>query len=382
MRFLRKIPIRLVLGVALSIVLCRYGYRELSLIQSTQSVVLADPVKVRRLGAHFVVGFTDYDEVRQLSRAGAIGGVFFTARNVRDKNISEVQQMITTLQAERKSFGLPQLIIVCDQEGGIVTRLSPPLEPYESLAAVVHRNSSPRELQNEVVRYARRKGRQLRRVGVNMNLSPVVDLRPSNSTFFIDLHSKIADRAISADPHVVQFVATTYAHELASQGVIPTVKHFPGLSRVTSDTHLQPGRIEASIPTLTRTDWLPFQQVLRSTPAAVMVGHVHLDVVDPKQPASVSAKVVNGIIRGKWQHDGLIITDDMNMAPVSNSSGGIGASSVSALNAGVDLLLISWKPREYYRAMSAVLKADRLGMLDKEALQRSRKRLSRFHMRL
>ena len=127
MRFLRKIPIRLVLGVALSIVLCRYGYRELSLIQSTQSVVLADPVKVRRLGAHFVVGFTDYDEVRQLSRAGAIGGVFFTARNVRDKNISEVQQMITTLQAERKSFGLPQLIIVCDQEGGIVTRLSPPL---------------------------------------------------------------------------------------------------------------------------------------------------------------------------------------------------------------------------------------------------------------
>jgi beta-N-acetylhexosaminidase len=80
-------------------------------------------------------------------------------------------------------------------------------------------------------------------------------------------------------------------------------------------------------------------------------------------------------LRGEWKHEGVLITDDFCMSAVYRSPAGIDNGSVEALNAGVDLILVSWDPDQYYRIMYALLEADREGKLDRDALRRSDKRL-------
>ena len=92
---------------------------------------------------------------------------------------------------------------------------------------------------------------------------------------------------------------------------------------------------------------------------------------------SFSQPVVAGLIRGTWQHDGILVTDDFCMFAVTKSRDGIGGASVAALNAGVDLILVSYDADQYYPVMHALLQADRDGRLRPEALRQSQARLSR-----
>jgi beta-N-acetylhexosaminidase len=110
--------------------------------------------------------------------------------------------------------------------------------------------------------------------------------------------------------------------------------------------------------------------------AFTMLGHVRLTAIDGNRPVSMSAPVIAGLLRGKWKHDGVLITDNFSMLAVYRSSAGIDNGSIEALNAGVDLILISYDPDQYYRVMYALLKADRQGSLDREALRRSDQRLA------
>ena len=87
--------------------------------------------------------------------------------------------------------------------------------------------------------------------------------------------------------------------------------------------------------------------------------------------------MIAGMLRGEWKYDGVLITDNFSMAAVYRSSEGIDNGSIQALNAGVDLILISWDPDQYYPVMYALLKADKQGRLDREVLQRSDQRLAR-----
>lgn len=330
----------------------------------------------RMLGAHFMVGYTDLEALRPLVRQGLIGGIFITQRNVAGRSLAAVQADIAELQALRRTAGLPPLRVATDQEGGGVSRLSPPLPYLPPLAALLS-TYAPEDaaLYAQAEAYGSRQGQALAALGVNINFSPVVDLKVDRAADPLDFHSKIHQRAISADPAITLRVALAYGRGLAQHGVLPTLKHFPGLGRITTDTHHFPATLDTPIATLRQEDWLPFREVARQSSALIMLAHVRLPEVDAHTPVSFSRAVVQDILRGEWQHDGLLITDDLTMAAAYRH--GICTATLKALNAGVDLLLIAYDPDPYYETMSCALAAHAGGRLDEAMLAHSAKRLAR-----
>ena len=315
---------------------------------------------LRQVGAHLVVGYRDLEELRELVRRDAVAGVFITARNVRGRGLERVRRDLQELQALRSARGLPPLIVAADQEGGEVQRLSPPLPVMAALSSLTL--GDPATLDHRVAAYAEHKARWLRHLGVNVNLGPVVDLRRPHGGARVDLHSRISERAISADPETVAQVAGVYSRTLSRHGVRATLKHFPGLGRVAADTHLFAAGLDLSVSTLERSDWLPFRRVATMSPALIMLGHVQLTALDHRYPASSSREVVQ-YLRRAWGFEGLLITDDFCMLPAWRGLGGVGPSAARAVSAGVDLVLVSYDEQQVYLVLDALLKARERGTM-------------------
>lgn len=292
--------------------------------------------------------------------------------NVRGRTLTAIRAEIDALQDLRRRAGLPLLIVAADQEGGSVAHLTPPLTELPSLAALVEAGTDAR-LEARVRAYGETQGRGLAALGVNLNLGPVADLRPLDGGPVFDTHTLIRRRAIAADPVLVNRVIGSYGAALMAQGVRPTLKHFPGLGPVMSDTHHFPARLEKPVELLAASDWQPFRGAAQSG-AAIMLAHVVLPEIDPALPASLSKAVVQGVLRRGWGYQGLLLTDDLTMGAVYRL--GIGNATVAALDAGVDMLLISYDPDQYYRAMHGAADALRRGTLDPAQLAASRRRIA------
>jgi beta-N-acetylhexosaminidase len=340
------------------------------------AVLHADADQLERLGRHLVIGYRDGDELQRLIERRAIAGVFLTARNVQGRDTDAIRRELAALQDIRRQQGLPRLVIATDQEGGGVSRLSPPLTRLPTLSDVIARHPDPDERRKAVAQYATTQARELAGLGVTVNFAPVVDVRHGvvNPD---DRLSRINERAISNDPHVVAAVAETYCAGLWANGVRCTLKHFPGLGRVFQDTHMQAADLTSPVDELARTDWLPFRAPMPGSEPLVMLGHARLTAVDRDRPASFSRAVVHDLLRTDWNHDGVLITDDFSMGAVYYSAEGIGGGSVEALNAGVDLILISYDMDQFYVVMHALIRADRAGTLREDALRQSEGRLSK-----
>jgi beta-N-acetylhexosaminidase len=325
------------------------------------------------IGRHFVVGYENVETIRELVRTGGIGGIFVTQRNVAGRKVAVVAAEIAGLQEVRREAGLPPLVVTTDQEGGPVSRLSPPLPfppPLSTIAAL------PSEQRHDAARrLGVDQGAALRKIGITMDLAPVSDLMPARAGV-IDWNTQIVTRSISRDPEVVAVVAAGFAEGLLAAGVTPTAKHFPGLGRVAVDTHLFSASLAASESDLQTTDWIPFRAVLGIPGAALMLSHVALSEVDAGIPVSQSKRVVTGLLRQQWGFDGIAITDDLTMGAVQHA--GLCTAVERALNAGIDLLLVSWDAGKAYPALRCALDALDARRLNDEMLRRSAERLDRL----
>jgi beta-N-acetylhexosaminidase len=346
---------------------------EFNFILTKQYVLNQDNNRLEQLGQHFIVGYRDFGEVKHLVAKKAIGGVFITKRNIKNKTSEEIQQEIKALQDIRHSQRLPPLWIATDQEGGIVSRLSPPLSQLPQLSKIIDAKKKLEENKDAVVHYAQTQGRELSQLGINLNFAPVVDLNKGIVTPD-DRFSKIYQRAISTDKNVVAKVALWYCKTLERYGVNCTIKHFPGLGRINVDTHVAHAELSTSVDELSRDDWVPFREVMSDSQAFTMLGHAILTEVDANHPVSFSKSVITGIIRNAWNYEGIVITDDFSMQAVFGSNDGVKKATVKALNAGVDLILIAFDKDLYYEAMSALLNAEKTGNLDSEIFEKSRER--------
>jgi beta-N-acetylhexosaminidase len=120
-------------------------------------------------------------------------------------------------------------------------------------------------------------------------------------------------------------------------------------------------------------NWRPFRDVLAGSKAQLMIGHVTLTAVDPDRPASHSKRIVSGIIRQKWNYQGVIITDDLVMGAIYHHN--ICVAVVEALNASVDLLLVAFDGTQFYRIFACASDAFNQGRLDTAQLRASGRRL-------
>ncbi len=344
---------------------------------SRSEILQSDPERLARAGRHIIVGYHSLSDIKQLLEKKAIAGIFITDHNVRSHNAASMKSTIHALQATRKAQGLPPLIIAADQEGGAVSRLSPPLKRQPSLAQAVAKATNDEERKKIVEDYARVQAEELKRIGVTLNFAPVVDLKlnPKNRN---DGETRLRLRAIDSDPYLVSKVAGWYCDVLAASNIMCTLKHFPGLGRVTRDTHVATAEISATEGTLELNDWVPFRRVMAKTNAVTMLGHVRIGVLDKTTPASFSAPVINTLIRGTWAYDGLLVTDDFSMGAVTRSKEGVGGAAVKSLNAGTDFVLVSYIEKHFDAVMSAVLAADAKGELDGKVLDLSRTRIDRI----
>ena len=316
-----------------------------------QNVLQTDAMQAHALGQHFVVGYSSFDEVAALADKGLIAGIYITRHNIEGRTAQALRSEIAALQDRRRSAGLPPLMVAADQEGGIVSHLS------------------------RAEDYGRTHGQELAELGVNQDFAPVLDLRPATSRRRFDFNTLIGERAISGDPATVSEIGLAYVRGLDAFKVGATVKHFPGLGRVGADTHHFSANLDTPLELLDQSDWRPFKDVLTASKAMLMVGHVTLTAVDPDRPASHSAKVIDGIVRRKWNYQGVIITDDLVMGAIYNHN--VCTAVVEALNAGVDLLLVAYDGSQFYRIFACASDALDGGNLDKTVLADSERRLRR-----
>jgi beta-N-acetylhexosaminidase len=338
-----------------------------------KAIVLAETgPEVRALGRHFIVGYTSAGDVEILAARGFIGGVFVTQHNARGKTPAQLHSEIERLQNARRANNLPPLIVATDQEGGYVSRLSPPLERHPMLSTLASLPAG--ELKDAAHALGLAQGRDLAAAGITVNFAPVLDLRPAQPPSLLDRNSQIGRRAISGDAKVVAGAGLGYVQGLHEAGITATLKHFPGLGRAAGDTHHFRASVSATREELEASDWLPFREVLAGSQALLMIGHVTLTAIDPAHPASHSRALIDGILRKQWGYQGVIVTDDVLMSPIYQY--GLCEALTEGFNAGVDIALVAYDMQQFYRVMRCVLTASRSGLLDAARLEESARRLS------
>jgi beta-N-acetylhexosaminidase len=205
-------------------------------------------VRARTLGQHFVVGYSSLDEVVPLAEKGLIAGVYIARHNIAGRTAEALKSEIAGLQERRRIAGLPPLIVAADQEGGIVSHLSPPLTALPALSTFADLPPDIRARRSE--EFGCTHGQELAELGVNHDFAPVLDLRPDAGRNRFDFNTLIGQRAISGDPAAVTDVALAYVRGLEAFGVGATVKHFPGLGRVHADTHHFSADLDTSVAVL------------------------------------------------------------------------------------------------------------------------------------
>ena len=266
------------------------------------------------------------DGERQFLRQQQPWGVILFARNL--QNATQIKALTADIGA---ALERERVAILIDQEGGRVQRIGPPVcRAYP--AARIYGDLYRRDpiLGVEAVRLgAKLIGIDLAALGITANCMPVLDIPIEGSD------AVIGDRAYGDDADTVLTLGGAAADGLMAAGIVPVMKHMPGHGRAALDSHKQLPIIETALETLEETDFKPFRIWAHRIPAG-MTAHVVFSAVDDKRPATLSDKVISGIIRGRFGFDGLLMSDDISMGALK---GPIGARAKKAIAAGCDLVL-------------------------------------------
>ena len=200
--------------------------------------------------------------------------------------------------------------------------------------------------------------REMRGLGFTSVLAPVADVTrgPADPV--------IGTRSASGFPQLAAVQVVAAQAGLADAGVIGALKHFPGHGSVAVDSHQTLPVLRTSLAELRRTALVPFRRGIEAGASAVMVGHLDVRAVDPQVPASLSRKVVTGLLRGELGFRGVVMTDALSMGAVSKRYGSAKAAA-RAVNAGVDVVLM---PADARAARAGIVAAVRDGRLPRARL--------------
>ena len=261
-------------------------------------------------------------DVAGLLRSVRPGGVILFRRNV-----AGLRELAGLCAAIRGTISPPPLLAI-DEEGGRVSRLGPhlPVLPAASLTS----GAKPSLLRD----YWRSYGRLLAAIGVDIDFAPVVDLCPP------DAPNGIADRSYGTRPAAVIACASEAIAGLMEAGVLPTLKHFPGLGNTLLDSHHHLPTISKGRDLFEKEDLAPFVALAPASPA-VMVGHGHYPFYSGPAPlaATLSTEVSTRLLRERVGFSGTAITDDLEMKAVAAR---IAWDDLAprAIEAGNDMVLI------------------------------------------
>lgn len=325
------------------------------------SQLLVAGIEGTQLGQDAVQAVQDYQ----------VGGVILFGRNV--ESAGQLAELTNGLKDLNGDY--TPLFLCVDQEGGRVDRMPPEVERTPSAWSV----GQTLDTEGVGAAYGALLAEECAAFGFNMDFAPSLDIwsNPDNTV--------IGDRAFGNDWEWTAFFGMSAVESMEEQGgVIPVVKHFPGHGDTSVDSHVALPVVDKSLEELWQSELVPFNMTLNQedyfgaqagpSAPAVMVAHILLSQVDPDYPASLSHRVVTGLLREEMGFDGVVCTDDLTMGAVSNTYG-MGEAAVLAVEAGCDLLLVCHGADNLTAARDALLEAVDSGRLSPERLDESVKRI-------
>ncbi len=313
------------------------------------------------VGQLFMVGFggTSFNsDLSYFLKKLHVGGVIYFRRNV--ENPFQLAELSRSLQEKAMELSSIPLFIAIDQEGGTVARLGPPFTQFESQSAM----ASSDEPEAKVRLFAQTQARELKLVGVNMNLTPVLDINLRGP------EGIMASRSYGSDPYRVSELGALCIREFQQNGIMACPKHFPGIGDTDLDSHEDlPIQLKDKTE-LERVEVVPFREALKISPAAVMVSHIRYPAYDLKHPASLSESIISGLLRKTLGYDGLVVTDDLEMGAIGKHYD-IEEALFLAFTAGVDCLMICHSPEKIERGYFYLLNKIKKGTISEDRFKKS-----------
>ncbi|WP_309248943.1 beta-N-acetylhexosaminidase [Paenibacillus sp. MZ04-78.2] len=302
------------------------------------------------------------EHILELIERRRIGGVILFARNVQDP--AQVAALTGKLQEAAQRAGTAPLWISIDQEGGMVARITEGVALMPGAMAIAAGGSVEAAYEAAFVA-----GRELRALGVNMNFAPDLDINnnPANPV--------IGVRSFGEAPEAVAAYGAAAIRGFQDAGVSATAKHFPGHGDTNTDSHLDLPTIQHSRGRIEAVELVPFQRAVAEGVDAVMSSHIVFPAFEPERlPATLSRRVLTGLLREELGFDGVIVTDCMEMQAIADHYGTVQAA-VLAVEAGADIVLISHSRELQEGALDALLEAIRSGRISEERIDASVRRL-------
>jgi beta-N-acetylhexosaminidase len=313
-----------------------------------------------------IPGVSVTPEFRSLAKEFDLGGTILFSRNVEAPE--QVAELAGTLEELGRS--MPAWVSV-DQEGGRVARLKEPFTRWPPMAVLGRAGSD--ELAE---RFGRALARELRAVGITLDYAPVLDIHtnPKNPV--------IGDRAFAEKAEAVARFGRVVIRALQSEGIAACGKHFPGHGDTSTDSHHELPLVEHPPDRLRAVEFEPFRAAIREQVAFIMTAHVLVPALDETQPATLSAAIVQSILRDELEYQGVILSDDLEMKAVSARTP-VPIAAVQALKAGCDgVLICSGNVDLQAETLEALVKAVESGEIRQarldDALVRLRRAKERF----
>jgi beta-N-acetylhexosaminidase len=293
-----------------------------------------------------------------ISHGEAAGVIFFTDNVGGPSQLSAaVRELDRAAASQQDPVHLP-LLLMTDQEGGIVRRLpGPPTLSAQQIGA----SADPPAAATQAGRGA---ALTLRNSGLNVNLAPVLDVYRQPGNFIGHL-----GRSFSSNPATVATLGADYATAEQRGGVAATAKHFPGLgaAALPQDTDLQPVTLHLPASVIRSVDELPYRSAIAAHVKLVMLSWAVYPALDPRFPAGMSATIAVGELRRRLGFTGVTVTDAME-AGALRRFGPIATRATLAARAGMDLLLCSQRHvSEGERALNSLASGYRHGTLNRAA---------------
>lgn len=290
-----------------------------------------------------------------------VGGVILFPENIKSG------ARLTALTGDMQRYATEQsgigVLIAVDEEGGGVARVANKLgldEKTPALADIGATGDAKKAYEAGVAI-----GEYLARYGFNLDFAPVADVRAD-----VD-NAEITSRSFGYDAGLVSDMTADFVSGLQKQGVMATLKHFPGHGAASGNTHTG-GAVSARTLDIWRgCDWLPFVSGIEAGARVVLMSHQTAAAVDGDNPASLSYRIVTELLRGELQFDGVVITDALRMKAIADRYGS-GKACVMALKAGCDMLLI---PKNFSNGYKGVIEALKSGEVTPERIDESVRRI-------
>jgi Beta-glucosidase-related glycosidases len=283
------------------------------------------------LGQKLMLAFRGMDELSAetldaLREYRPAGMTLFRPFNV--DTPEQLRRLTAKLQAEAEKLGLPPLLIALDQEGGQLMAIGEATPLPGNMALGAAGSTELARLAGEVL------GKELAAMGVNIDYAPCADVNtnPKNPV--------VGVRSFGEDPQAAARLTAAVVEGIQSQHVAATVKHFPGHGDTATDSHRNMPVVPHSIDTLRKVDFPPFAAAIAADVKLVMTAHLGLPAIDPEKtlPATLSANILQKLLRSELGFGGVIITDAMDMHAIGQGDDLIRAAA-QATAAGADLLL-------------------------------------------